>query len=70
MEETGNTFGWDITIPGNSKALVYIPAKERKQVTESGNNLSKARGVKYVRQENGYIVLEVGSGDYRFIVTE
>lgn len=66
----GNTFEWDITIPGNSKALVYIPAKERKQVTESGNNLSKARGVKYVRQENGYIVLEVGSGDYRFIVTE
>jgi alpha-L-rhamnosidase len=66
----GNTFEWDITIPGNSKALVYIPAKERKQVTESGNNLSKARGVKYARQENGHIVLEVGSGDYRFIVTE
>ena len=66
----GNTFEWDITIPGNSTALVYIPANERKQITESGDNISKARGVKYVRQENEFFVYEVGSGDYRFKVMD
>ena len=65
-----NTFEWDITIPGNCSAVVYIPAKDRKQITESTNNISKVRGVKYLRQENEFFVYEVGSGNYQFKVTD
>ena len=65
-----NTFEWDITIPGNCSAVVYIPAKDKKQITESTNNISKVHGVKYLRQENEFFVYEVSSGNYRFKVTD
>ena len=69
-KKNGNTFEWDITIPGNSSALVYIPAKDRKQITESNNNISKAHGVKYLRQEKEFFVYKVGSGNYKFKVID
>lgn len=66
--KTGNSFEWEVTIPGNSSAVVYIPAKEKKQITESGNDISKVRGIKFLRQEKEFVVFEIGSGEYRFNV--
>ncbi|MEI6604734.1 MAG: glycoside hydrolase family 78 protein [Verrucomicrobiota bacterium] len=56
----------DVTIPINTTATVYVPAKDAAGVTESGKPAAKAEGVKFLRVENNAAVYEVGSGCYQF----
>jgi alpha-L-rhamnosidase len=63
----GNKFTLRLTVPANTSATVYVPAKDIQSVTESGRILSKATGVKLVKMEADCAVLEVGSGDYQFV---
>jgi len=63
-----NSFIWDITVPCNTTATVYIAAPPEKEVTESGKSASSAEGVKYIDTDNGYVVYQVGSGNYHFVV--
>ena len=62
----GNVFTLKLTVPANTTATVYLPAKDAASVTESGKILAKIAGVKSVQMEVGCAVLEVGSGDYHF----
>ncbi len=62
----GAGFSLDVTIPPNSTATVWLPAKDAASVTESGTAATKAQGVKFLRQENGHALYEVDSGSYRF----
>ena len=64
--KNGNAFQWEITVPGNTTATVYIPAKDKAQVTENGQKASSAKGVKFLRMEGEYAVYLVGSGSYSF----
>lgn len=59
----------DVTIPVNTTATVYVPAKDAGGVTGSGKPAVNAKGVKFLRMENGAAVYEVGSGTYRFGTT-
>jgi alpha-L-rhamnosidase len=56
----------DVAIPINTIATVHVPARESNNVTESGKPAAKAKGVKFLRMEEGRAVYEVGSGCYRF----
>ena len=56
----------DVTIPANTTATVYIPARDLASVTESGRLLAQAQGVKFLRREGDRLVLAVESGSYRF----
>jgi alpha-L-rhamnosidase len=60
-------FSWKITVPGNTKAFVYIPAGSEKDVTESGKEASTSDGVRFLRMEGKQAVFEIGSGDYVFV---
>lgn len=57
---------WKIRIPANSKARVYLPAKELSAITESGKKLDRVAGVRHLETQQDSIVLEVGSGEYDF----
>ena len=59
---------WNITVPVNIKALVYIPASTVNQVFESGTEVSRSQDVKFIKKEGDRIVFQVGSGNYEFIV--
>jgi alpha-L-rhamnosidase len=59
-------FNWEISLPANTSATVYIPATNKKQVSESGKKASSAKGVKFIKMENNYAVYEVASGTYNF----
>ena len=65
----GGKFTMDVTIPVNTTATVYVPAKDATSVTESGNPADKAAGIKFLKQENGCAIYEVSSGTYHFIST-
>jgi alpha-L-rhamnosidase len=61
-----HSFDWQITVPANSIATVYVPAKDASQVTENGRSVEKVRGITFLRTENGFAVFEVEAGSYSF----
>jgi alpha-L-rhamnosidase len=65
-KRSGGTLSLDVTIPPNTTATVWLPAKDAGSVTESGIAAAHAKGVKFVREENGAALFEVESGMYRF----
>ena len=56
----------DIEIPANATATVYVPAANAGTITESGKEVSTLTDVKVSGTENGYVLLQVGSGKYHF----
>ena len=62
----GSKLTMDVTIPPNTTALVYVPAKDESGVTESGKPASKADGVKFLRMESNTAAYAVGAGTYQF----
>jgi alpha-L-rhamnosidase len=59
-------FCWNITVPANASATVFVPAKAVEGLTESGKPAAQARGVQFQRMEQGRAVLRVSSGSYSF----
>jgi hypothetical protein len=63
---SGNKLGMDITLPANTTATVFVPARDSVDVTESGQPADKAQGVKLLRMDGRAAVYAVGSGVYHF----
>ena len=61
-----DSFKWEIHVPVNSTATVYLPTTDPRKIKEGNQPLSKAEGVNFLRMENGTAVYAVGSGTYRF----
>src|SRR5208282_755180 len=47
----GGSFIWNIVVPPNATATVYVPAEDPAGVTEGAKPASEAHGVKYLRTE-------------------
>jgi len=62
----GGQFALDVTIPANTTATVYVPAKQPSKVTEGTSPANRSPGVKFLREETGRAVYQVGSGRYVF----
>jgi alpha-L-rhamnosidase len=62
----GDAFVWDITVPANTTATVYIPAADAKSVKEGDGPAAETAGVEYVRMDGDRAVFNIGSGSYRF----
>jgi alpha-L-rhamnosidase len=63
-----NHFTWHITIPPNSKALIYIPANTSGAVTEGGQAAATVKYITLLKMENGRAIFQLGSGSYDFEV--
>ena len=62
-------FLWNITVPCNSTATVYVPVTtDKNKVTESGKKAPSSKGVKFLQSTDKYQVFKVGSGNYSFKV--
>lgn len=57
----GGQFLWNVTIPPNTSATVYIPRAEGRNVSLNG---TAPEGFTY---SAGYAVIELGSGEYSFV---
>jgi alpha-L-rhamnosidase len=60
-------FSWEVTIPANSTATLYVPTLNKEEVMEGNKPASKADGVKFVRWEDNLALFEIQSGNYTFI---
>jgi alpha-L-rhamnosidase len=47
----GGTFTLKVTVPTNTTATVYVPARDAEGVTESGRPAAKSKGVRFLRME-------------------
>ncbi|HRH60510.1 MAG TPA: alpha-L-rhamnosidase C-terminal domain-containing protein, partial [Chitinophagaceae bacterium] len=63
-----NMLAMDVEIPANTTATVYVPAASADAITESGKALSSATEIKIISYDDGYVVLQLGSGVYHFAV--
>jgi len=57
-----------VIIPANTTATIYIPAKDATLVWESGKLVAEIKDVKVLESKDGYVKVNIGSGDYKFIV--
>jgi alpha-L-rhamnosidase len=58
-----NEFEWEVTIPPNSTATVYIPGKD---IEVDGIEVSKIKDINFIHQENNCSVFKIESGNYFF----
>jgi alpha-L-rhamnosidase len=59
-------FSLETSIPANTTATVYFPAKDAGSVIESGKPVAQSEGVTLLRTEPGLVVFQIGSGAYHF----
>ena len=64
----GDEIYFDVTIPANTIASVFIPTKEVAKVSENGQALSSVNGLKIIGQKEDYFETQLGSGEYHFII--
>jgi alpha-L-rhamnosidase len=56
----------DIVIPPNTSSTVFVPAARETDVTEGSKPLSQVAGIQVKGIEDGYVILQVGSGAWHF----
>jgi alpha-L-rhamnosidase len=56
----------DVIIPANTKATIFLPSANASSITEGGKPLSALKEVSVKGNEDGYVVVNVGSGEYHF----
>ena len=66
---------FNIEIPVNTSAKIYLPAKESKAVFEGGIRAENVKGIRLLGVEKNdavgsYVIYQVGSGSYHFKVNE
>jgi alpha-L-rhamnosidase len=61
-----SVFDWRITIPPNTAATAYVPAKDPIRVTEGGKPAHEASGITLLEQMDNRIVYRVAAGSYHF----
>ena len=59
-------FNWQIAIPANTTATIYLPANDQSALAESGHSVHNSEGVTFLRMENGFAAYRLESGSYRF----
>jgi alpha-L-rhamnosidase len=64
--DEGNQFTLNVTIPPNTTATVFVPAKTVNLVSVNGKPALQSAGVKSLRFETGRAVIEIECGSYEF----
>jgi alpha-L-rhamnosidase len=62
-----DTFTWDITVPVNTTATIYVPASGKNSVTLGKVRASIAKGIDFQGMEGDRAVYKIGSGKYTFV---
>lgn len=62
----GDEIQFQVSIPVNTKAKIYVPARSIDDVRINGGQLSDTKWVEHAVAERGFVVLEMGSGNFSF----
>jgi len=56
----------NISVPANSSALVTLPVKKMKDISENNKSLKETDYLKFVEKSKNEIIFSLASGDYQF----
>ncbi len=59
-------FDWQISVPPNTTATIYVPASQADTILENGKPAETAPGVSLLRHEPGATVFKIEAGNYHF----
>jgi alpha-L-rhamnosidase len=59
-----------VSVPANTTASIHLPVDKADEVVESGRVITMAKEIKVIGIEQGHAVVEVGSGEYKFLMKE
>ncbi len=60
-----NAVHYQLSIPANTTATLYMSAPSLESIYESGKSISKVDGIQYIGTENGKYKFKVQSGEYK-----
>ncbi|MFH0759722.1 MAG: family 78 glycoside hydrolase catalytic domain [Bacteroidota bacterium] len=63
-----NRLVYEATVPANTKASLYLPAKSEQNIRENGLPAQESEGIEFLKFENGKAVFTLQSGKYRFVI--
>jgi alpha-L-rhamnosidase len=63
----GGTLTYRATIPANTTATLFMPAREGSEVSEGGQPASQSQGVIFLRRDGDRSVYSIESGSYAFL---
>lgn len=67
-EWQGQQLVMTVSVPVNATAKIYLPAASEQAVSEGGKKLSQVKDIELLGSEDGFVLLKVRSGNYRFTV--
>jgi alpha-L-rhamnosidase len=67
-KKDNTSFSLKVTIPCNTSAQVYVPVNKGQSVQEGTIPVTQVKDIQFIRNEVGYSVYQVGSGNYQFVV--
>jgi alpha-L-rhamnosidase len=53
-------------IPVNTTATIHVPTSNTDEVLENGKSVNKSKNLRVIGAENGFLIVEAGSGKYIF----
>jgi alpha-L-rhamnosidase len=56
-----------ITVPANTKAVIHIPTQSASGIKEMDKLITSNPDIKILTSNNSEVIVELGSGDYRFV---
>ena len=65
-KKVGDKITMNVTVPVNTKATVFIPTKNKNNVLEDTKPLKNSNLIKIIGLKEGFLMVEIGSGDYCF----
>ena len=63
----GDAVEFQVSIPPNTTARVFIPCGDPENIQEGNKKLNKIKEISVVGSEENYTIVEIGSGQYNFI---
>lgn len=61
-----STFEWTISIPPNTRAELYLPARKGSSITESNRNIKDNSRMQILSEDSDKVKIAIGSGTYQF----
>ena len=65
-KKEAETFHFNVVIPANSKALIYLPTNKMDKILESNVLAIKQLDIRFKGIENNFSIFEIGAGQYSF----
>ena len=62
----GDAFHWNVSVPPNTTATLYLPADDSTSARESGRSVERRPGIRVTGLDRGRLVLTLAPGNYRF----